>query len=139
MGLPDLQLVGLFNDRQSESATGLSGGVRTFPYADLIREHLTHGRILAAQNLLEFARDLIPADSMLVKVLAPPRIKKSEIRGVDRSAEFRWLDEHSLKHSGQWVALLGENLLASAPSLAELLSILKANPPSDRPLIHHLD
>lgn len=127
-------------DLESQQSSGLAaGGIKAFPYADLIREHLGQGRILAARNLLEFARDLIPSNSKLVEVLAPPRIRKSDRLGVDRSAEFRWLHANSSRFQGQWVALVGENLVASDATLAELLADLKANPPSNRPLIHHLD
>lgn len=118
---------------------GLLGcGVRAFPYTDLIREHLSQGRITEAKNLLEFAKDLLPPDSRLLKVLAPPRIKKSDQLGVDRSTEFRWLQENSTRYQGRWVALTSSGLFASATTLAELLAELKASPPPEKPLIHHL-
>lgn len=123
----------------SRSADLAVGGLRAFPYADLIREHLAHGRILAAQDLLDFARSSIPSDSKLVKALAPPRIRQIDTRDVDRSPEYRWIQTNSAKFQGQWVALLGEQLVASAATLAELLSALRASPPPGKPLIHHLD
>jgi hypothetical protein len=154
MALLESQLVGLFNDHGSEiemppgreipqesiSNVQQSGGPFAFyPYSDLIREHLANGRVLAARNLFEFARDRIPFDSKLVKALAAPNIKKSDKRDVDRSAEFRWLSANGGQFRGQWVALVGERLVASAPSLDVLLSDLKASPPPGKPLIHHLD
>lgn len=60
-------------------------------------------------------------------------------RGPNRSAEFRWLEANSTRYRGQWVALLGEELLVSAGSLKELLGHLQEHPPSGKPLIHHLD
>ena len=165
MALLEPMLVGLFNDhfqdlsylpeaQRKTSSTGstppqarqgdqqsaglASGGLRTFPYADLIREHLAQGRILAAHKLFDFAKDLI-SDSKLVKFLSPPRIRKSDKLDVDRSPEFLWLRENSSKFQGQWVALVGNGLVASAASLAELLAELKSNPPMSKPLIHHLD
>ena len=120
-----------------QQSDGLS--VSYYPYVELIQDHLAHGRILAAQKLFEFARDLIPSDSKLAKALAPPKIKKSDRRDVDRSAEFHWLDMNSGRFRGQWVALVGDNLVASAESLDELLSTLRASPPPGKPLIHHLD
>lgn len=127
------------SDGRSQPSTGLSASVSSFPYADLIRELLEEGRILAARSLLEFARDLIPSDSNLVKALAPPRIRKSDRRDVDRGAEFRWLQLNGPQYKGQWVALVGGHLVASATTLSELLSELKANPALGKPLIHHLD
>jgi hypothetical protein len=168
MAFPEQKLLGVFNDRppdframrlptgietpswdrdlpqssnlESHIPAGLAvDGLRSFPYADLIREHLAHGRILAAQNLLEFARDVIPLDSKLMKALAPPRTKRIDRRDVDRTHEFRWLHSNGAKYRDRWVALVGESLVASAATLAELLSELRANPPSSKPLIHHLD
>lgn len=129
---------GMLNEHQP-SAGLAAGGLKTFPYSDLIREHLLHGRILAARNLLEFARDFISPDSNLISALAPPRIRKSDRGDIDRSLEFRWLAANGATFQGQWVALVGQGLIASAPSLAELLAALRASPPSGKPLIHHLD
>jgi hypothetical protein len=131
-------LVGLFNEHQ-QSAGLTAGGLKTFPYSDLIREHLSHGRILAARNLLEFARDFISPASDLVRALAPPRVRKSDRRDLDRSQEFRWLAANGATFQGQWVALVGQGLVASAPSLVELLAALRVSPPHAKPLIHHLD
>lgn len=149
--------IGFFNDREPElsflgpgpdpvaqpselQASQQPGGLSVpFPYPDLIREHLVHGRIAAARNLFEFAKDLISPESGLVKALAPPKIKRSERRGANRVAEFRWLDANGVKYQRKWVALLGEELLGSADSLKELLGDLSVHPPAGKPLIHHLD
>ena len=75
---------------------------------------------------------------MIRKVLSPPIIKKSDLRDVDRSPEFRWLNENSSRFWGQWVALVGENLVASSDSLKDLLAQIKLLHFERRPLIHHL-
>jgi len=116
-----------------------SGQVESLSLEEQIRSLLVEGRILEAQNLFDTAGDLLPADSKLRQVLSPPRIRKSDRRDVDRSAEFHWLDVNSAKFKGQWVALIGESLVASAGTLAELLSQLDVTPLSGEPLIHHLD
>jgi hypothetical protein len=110
-----------------------------FPYPDLIRKHLANGEIAAAQKLFEFARDRIGPESSVAKALAPPKIKRSDRRGVNRSVEFRWLDVNGVKYSGKWVALLGDDLLGTADSLKDLLTHLRAHPPAGKPLLHHLD
>lgn len=128
--------------RQSEyrSVEGLGGGgIKEFPYVDLIRDHLAHGRILEARKLFEFARGFIPMDSRLSTALAPPKIKKSSRRSVDRSAEYRWLDENSAKFRGKWVALAAGRLMASCDTLKGLLASLDASACGISPLIHHLD
>jgi hypothetical protein len=153
MSTSDLSFIGLFNDHgmnvpstpavrlvEHRAAEGLMGGsLKEFPYADLIRDHLAHGRISDARKLFEFARDLIPAESKLSAVLAPPRTKRSDKRDMDRSADFRWLDENSTKFRGQWVALVGERLVASSDTLKKLLASLDQEVFEINPLIHHLD
>ena len=147
-------IVGLLNDHVQGPGSGQGPVVKlsdvqpdqqpgvlsvNFPYPVLIREHLAHGRIAAARNLFEFARNCIPPESDLVKALAPPKVKRSNRRGASRAAEFRWLDANGPKYSRKWVALLGENLLGAADSLKELLAHLSAHPPTGKPLLHHLD
>jgi len=153
MSASELSFIGLFNDHgidvppapavrvvKNSDAEGLMGGsLKEFPYADLIRDHLAHGRISDAHKLFELARDLIPAESKLSAVLAPPKTKKSDKRDMDRSAEFRWLDENSTKFRGQWVALVGGRLVASSDTLKKLLVRLDQGVFEINPLIHHLD
>ena len=46
---------------------------------------------------------------------------------ANRSAKsLRWLDENREKHSGQWVALDGDRLIASGPTAKEVYSKAKA-------------
>lgn len=46
---------------------------------------------------------------------------------ADRSAKsLRWLHENQEKYSGQWVALDGDRLIASAPTAKEVYSKAKA-------------
>lgn len=97
------------------------------------------GRILDAQDVLEAAGPDVPVDPKLREVLAPAKVRKSDVRDVDRSQEFRWLKTHAAEHQGQWVALLGENLVASAEILRELLAQLDELQLDGKPLIHHLD
>ncbi|HVR99980.1 MAG TPA: hypothetical protein VMW27_25365 [Thermoanaerobaculia bacterium] len=80
----------------------------------------------------------LPAASKLRAVFAPPRIKKSDARDVDRSAEFRWLIENGASYQGQWVALLGNELVCHARSLKELLATLKDIDIDGKTLVHHI-
>jgi hypothetical protein len=97
------------------------------------------GRIRDAHEALAAAGPDAPVDPKLREVLSPPKIKRSDKRDVDRSAEFRWLKTHAAEYQGQWVALLGENLVASSEILKELLARLDELQLMGRPLIHHLD
>lgn len=104
-----------------------------------IRSLLQEGQISDARELLDSVGDRIPADSTLRKVLAPARILgKSSLRDVDRGAEFQWIKTQSEAYQGKWVALVGENLVASSDSLRDLRAQLAKLRLEQRPLIHHL-
>jgi len=103
-----------------------------------IRSLLAEGQIWEAQELLRSVGDDVPVDPKLREVLGPPRVRESNIRDFDRSAEFHWLKTNWDDYQGKWVALLGEDLLASSDSLQELRARLAELNPKRRPLIHHL-
>lgn len=103
-----------------------------------IRSLLAEGQIWEAQQLLKSAGNDAPVDSKLRELLAPLRIRKSAIKDFDRSAEFHWLKTNWEEYQGKWVALLGEDLLASSDTLEELRAHLAELNPKRRPLIHHL-
>lgn len=116
-----------------------STSILPFPYLALLRSLVEQGRIRDARNLLESAGDFVPQDSKIRDVLSPPRVRQSDKRDFDRSAEFRWLDENGVRFRGKWVALLGERLVTSAETLKDLLTQLRATPPEGKPLVHHVD
>jgi hypothetical protein len=72
------------------------------------------------------------------EVLAPAKVLGTRpASDFDRSAELRWLDEHAEEYRGQWVALLGSELLAHG-TLDEVTAELKAIPPRARALLHRI-
>ncbi|HBL25974.1 MAG TPA: hypothetical protein DD490_03975 [Acidobacteria bacterium] len=103
-----------------------------------IRSLLAEGQIWEAQELLKSAGDRVPADSMFREALGPSRVRKSPVKGIDRSAEFHWLRTKAAEYEGKWVALVGENLVASSDTLKELLARLAELQVEQKPLIHHL-
>lgn len=104
-----------------------------------IRDLFAEGQIWDAQELLKSAGERVPADSKLRKVLGPARVLgRSPAQDFDRSAEFHWLKTNWEQYQGKWVALLGEDLLASSDTLKELRVRLAELHPERRPLIHHL-
>lgn len=136
--LPDFHHRQKIEGGLAESGPAQPGSLFNYPYARAIRLLLEQGRVLEAQRLFDFAKDRVQ-DPKLHKALVPPRVKASSKRDVDRSAEFRWLDLNSARFRGKWVALLGDNLVASADTLKELLAELKGLTLEGRPLVHHLD
>ena len=104
-----------------------------------IRSLLMEGRILDAQDLLAAVGPDVPIHPKLREVLAPALARKSDVRDVDRTAEYHWLRTHGDRYRGQWVALVGPDLLAAAPSLKELRLRLVAPPKAGPLLIHRIE
>jgi hypothetical protein len=97
--------------------------------------------IRGARRLLAEAREhgsLEPELEELEKLLAPPRFQLRPASDFDRSAEFAWLEQHAAEYRGQWVAVLGDRLLAQAATLDEIQVQLAATPPKARPLLHRI-
>lgn len=112
------------------------------PFMMAVRGLIETERITAARQMLDAAPAYIVSDPVVVKLrglLAPPVVKRVERRDVDRSQEYRWLRTEGRKYHGRWVALEGDRLLASAPSLRELREALKATPLPRAPLLHRID
>jgi len=104
-----------------------------------IRSLLAEGQIWEAQQLLKSVGDDVPVDPMLRKVLGPARVLgRSPARDYDRSAEFHWLKTNWEAYEGKWVALVGEDVVASTDTLKELLARLANLRLEREPLIHHL-
>ena len=106
-----------------------------------VRNLLRKEQITAARRLL----DLLPADVLddpatrrLQRALTAPVVRVSEHRDVERRDEYEWLRRHAGEYRGQWVALAGERLVASAPSLRELRARLPVEAADRQPLIHRL-
>jgi hypothetical protein len=103
-----------------------------------VRALLARGRIFEAGKLVENAGDLLPEGSSLRKIFAPPRFKDVDRRDVDRTPEFNWLKANGSVYSGKWVALVGENLVACAETLDELLAEIEGRSFVHNPLVHHI-
>lgn len=84
---------------------------------DEVRALLEEGRISEAQSLVESAADQLPAS--LREIFAPPRIRRVDERGVDRTPEFNWLKANGPAYAEKWVALVGEELVACEDSLKD--------------------
>jgi hypothetical protein len=109
----------------------------------LIRASLREGNINAAKKLLTLALDRGGEDldelHRLQQLLGPARVRRSSVKGVDRAPEFSWLKAHGAEHRGQWVAVSGNQLVAHAGRLKDLLAEIEGLELSRRPLIHKLD
>ncbi len=118
------------------------GQVHLFPYAMLIRRLIEKDHVVAARRLIQVAISQKPSDPKLSYwqlILAPPAVRKSDFRDINRDLDYRWIDEKSKAYSGQWVAILSGELIAQAPTLKELVVLLEASPPVATPLALRID
>lgn len=75
----------------------------------------------------------------LWSVLQPGEVRRSALRGQDRSAEIRWLREHGGQHKGKWVALAGGELMAASDRLGSVLKMLSKAAAGIRPFLHYVE
>ncbi len=126
-------------------ATGahLSGiQVLRFPYALAIRRLIEKDQVASARQLLAIALLSEPSEPSLIRlqgVLAPPRVSRRPGTGVPRDGEYRWLSRHADEYRGQWVAVMGDQLIAHSPHLKDLLTVVKTAAPGQTPLVYRFE
>jgi hypothetical protein len=115
----------------------------TSSYREKIRALVEADRVGAARTLLAEALQKGDHEEDLSRwqaILAPAKVSKStKERDFDRSPELGWLARYGNQYPGQWVALLGDELLAHSKSLGEVVAALEKNKPKRRPLLHYID
>jgi hypothetical protein len=110
-------------------------------YITTIRSLLERGDIGSARRVLEAVPVRFSEESAVRRLraaLAPPRVTTAPKQDIDRTKEYEWLKLNKTKYGGQWVALLGDELVASAKSYRELRERLASLRLGYRPLIQHL-
>jgi hypothetical protein len=116
----------------------------TRSYTERIRDLVEQDYVGGARKLLAEALENGAPDEELLKwqrVLAPAMSKISSNKELDSDPmpDVNWIRQHGKNYCGQWVALLEGELIASSPSLDEVTSHLKKNPPGRRVLLHYID
>lgn len=129
-----------------QASTSLQGGPplagQAPPYGSLIRQLLDRDQLAAARQLLFTVLPTQgddPEIRALQLVLAVPTMRKSTRTDPDRSREYLWLARNAASHQRQWVAVEGDELVATGATLAELRARLRDLTPPRKPLIHHID
>lgn len=125
-----------------------SGSLADAQHPDLVsrvtalRELLRNEQVLAARKTLgsvSFSTLEEPAINRLRRALAPPTVRPSQRKDIDRTQTFAWLRTYADQYQGQWVAVGEEGLIAAAPTLKKLRERLRSlELPAERPLIHKL-
>jgi hypothetical protein len=102
----------------------------------LASEEATAARLMVAQGALRFPEH--PWLARANRILNPSRITSRPASAPDRSGEFAWLKRHAGEHRGQWVALLGDELLTSGDELEHVLREVRRRNLEAKPLVHHI-
>jgi hypothetical protein len=103
-------------------------------------ELLSEGAVEEARSLIREMADRWP-DSPRVqhyaRVLAPPVVRVRPGRsGRGRSRELGWLREHGHEYPDQWLALLGDQLIAADPSVGKVMDVMNEVPGGSEALLH---
>jgi uncharacterized protein DUF5678 len=101
------------------------------------------GTLRGAREAAERGLELYPDHPELLRIhhaLGPPEARPVPgYRIPDRQDTFEWLRENEEKYRGQWIAILGTDLIAASPSFKEVYqAALKANLAAP-PLLHFVD
>ncbi len=103
---------------------------------------LDEEQFAAAQRMAARAADSFADHPWLAKahrVLNPKRVTSHPARGSDRKKEFDWLRRNSGAYRGKWVALLGDQLIASSDAAGDVLREIRARNLEARPLVHRVE
>jgi hypothetical protein len=115
--------------------------LRPTPAVELnrIRALLSEGLLRDARTVVAEALRRFPNNEALYalsKLTAPSKAALSAVRFPRREDELRWLEEHRNQYKRRWVALLGNELIASADTMKQLLDAVAAKNIEGSPLIH---
>lgn len=99
------------------------------------------------ENVLELARQLPFNDRQRLLENLANEIRQTETNGsrlaelapeIDRARESEWLKEHAQQYAGKWVALCGDQLIASGEDGVAIFNEAKAKG-FDRPILFQVE
>lgn len=117
-----------------------SAGSQPFVFLEQAKSLLNEQRIQDACSTLQRGADLYPKDNKiahLLRAISPGRVTNVKGTAPNRSKEVAWIRRHGNKYRGQWVAINGDDLLATATSLNTLLKKIQRNDKGNSPLVHY--
>ncbi len=129
----------------SSSPAGLrntSSKARAEVTLEEIRAHLGEGRYRTAQRLAKKAAARFPDHAGLRTMnrgLNERQVRTRTASGQGRAEEFEWLRNPPESARGKWVALVGNEVVAAAEALAEVMESLKSMNLPKTPLVHRVD
>ncbi len=107
-----------------------------------IRTHLGEGRFRTAQRLAKVAVVRFPDHPglrIMNRGLNERQVRTRPATGQGRAEELEWLRNPPESVRGKWVALVGNEVVAAADALAEVMESLKSMTLPKTPLVHRVD
>jgi hypothetical protein len=122
------------HDPESEAPTPES-------FLEEIKAILNSGTLTGAREVAERGLALYPDHPELRRFHYA--FRPYEVRSVpgpkvpDRRETFEWLKQNAEKYRGQWVAVLGTDLIAASPDFDEVREAVQSRELPHLPLFHH--
>jgi uncharacterized protein DUF5678 len=111
-------------------------------FIEEIQGILNSGTLRGAREVAEQGLALFPGHPELRRLRHVLRPFESRIisghRQPDRRETFRWIAENAWKYPGQWIAVLGETLIAASSKLSEVLETVEEKHFDEPPLLYHV-
>ncbi len=74
----------------------------------------------------------------VLRILAPPRVRSTDLAQPTVEAERQWLAKPPAEALGKWVALVGAKVVGMADSIEELAEIIRGANLVQVPVVQHL-
>jgi hypothetical protein len=111
-------------------------------FLEEIQAIINSGTLRGAREMAERGLALYPDHPELQRLHYA--LRPYEVRSVpggknipDRRDTYEWLRQNADTYKGQWVAVLGSDLIAASSDLDEVLEAVKRAPLNALPLLHH--
>ena len=112
-------------------------------FIEEIHRIIESGTLRGAREVAERGLELYPDHSELRRLhhaLRPHEVRPaSDYKVPDRRDTFKWLKENWEKYRGQWVAVLGTDLIAASPNFEDVRKAVQSRAWPAPPLFHFFD
>jgi predicted trehalose synthase len=133
--------------RSPAAKTAVESQTVPSPEALELEDQLAQLRTLLERNDMKAARELVQAlearwpesDRVrhLARTLAPPVTRLLPgVQGRSREQERNWLRQHAHEYPNQWLAVLGNRLIAANPDVRVVATTVREAPEAKGALLH---
>lgn len=121
------------------SASNLKNVVLLGELKDLLSKgELLKARHILEKSLLEGQRFSEPLQK-LNEALSLEEVATRAVISPQRKDEATWIKTNRAAYKGKWVALLGDQVVASGDTFKELIAVVRRKYLSPAPVIHHVE